>query len=254
MDSFIQSKRTAILKFVKNRENKHGGYGLVKIIPPDLEDTYYALQIKHLLGDKIVSPKTRKYLVALSQANGLHSWRLAYYLVSLLKLYKLEIPGHCIPKHKPHSYSEFYYQAVLYKLMRKPLVLDAKTDSALRRQTPQGLKYLSEISKYILLMKLLGLPIHAAKFRDWILGLQCADGGFTSIHKTAPAFMEETYDGLLTLDALGAKPRNLPKCREFLESSFVIKEGGFGRQFNTVPTLQFTYNAVVGLNILSRVE
>jgi hypothetical protein len=252
MHNFVKAKKQEIIKFVKAREAKGGGYGLVRIIPPDLEDTYYALRIFQLFGIKTISPKTRRYLISLAKSRHSYSWRLAYHLIVLLKQYHLQIPDQCTPRYVPDPLIELYYCTSAYQLLRKRLTLDPKVISHLQRQTPRTLKYLEEINRYILLVKRLKLPIDAKMFRDWILNRQCPYGGFTSVIDTAPSFMEDTYYALRALGILKAKPLNLEKCKEFLVTSFVKKEGGFGRQFNTVPTPQYTYYAITSLNILAR--
>lgn len=247
-----ENQKSEVIRFISERENPDGGYGIVPVIPPDLEDTFYALQTLRELGSNTISDKTKQYLLKTSDHGPTDSFRISYHLAKLFSDYSLgRLPKQWLAKPAPRleRIIEFYYFVKFQDTSNKPARLDTKVVNYLLAQTPESLEFLPEVSRYVQLMDYLGLPIDNLKYSTWIQGTQWFDGGFGPIRGTT-TFLEYTYDALRALLVLNAKPLDIEKCREFVTRCYIAKDGGFGRQSKTVPVPQYTYYAIKSLQAL----
>ena len=247
-----KKQKSEIVRFISERENPDGGFGIVPIIPPDLEDTFYALQTLRDLDSNSISDKTKQYLLKTAVHGPTDSFRISYHLAKLFSDYNLGVlPESWLskPAPQPQRTIELYYYILFTELVDKKIELDSKGVNFLTSQTPESLEFLPEVSRYVLLMDRLGLSIESLRFITWVQATQWFDGGFGPIRNTT-TFLEYTYDALRALLALNAKPLDAEKCREFISRCYINKDGGFGRQSRTVPVPQYTYYAVKSLQAL----
>lgn len=251
MKFFSNRQKREILHFIACRENRDGGYGLASGIPPDLEDTFYSLRTLQELGVRSASAKTRQYLREVSRHGPAGSFRASCHLAELFDNYGLgRLPDHwqAISAPPAEDITEFYYYISFYRTIGRPIRLDAEMRRFLLKQTPESLRYLPETSRYVQCMKQLRVPFDEPRFVSWIQDRQWYDGGF-GIVKFSTAFLEHAYLALVALKAMNAKPRDSGKCRGFVIRCY-RSDGGFGRQYQTVPTPEDTYYAVRSLKIL----
>jgi hypothetical protein len=65
--------------------------------------------------------------------------------------------------------------------------------------------------------------------------------------------MENTYCAIEILSKLQALPRRIETCREYILGC-QTKSGGFGRAPNSFPFIETTFQAVLGLFLLEKME
>jgi len=250
---FLKKGRQKIIDFINSHELSEGGYSLGPYVPPSLEDTYYALQSLLNLGIHRISPATVAYIKEIAEEGSLSYFKLAYHLAILIKKYNIKAKPvmlkSILEKFHPKSASDWYYLIMFKIICGKKIDLNEDLISWIKDQTPEKLRYVTEVGRYVLLMEKLKLDYDRKRYINWLRLLQNPDGGFGPLFKTT-SFLEHAYIALKALNSLGSKPIYIRKLREFITTS-QAKKGGFGRQSITVPTLEYTYYALISLLILS---
>jgi hypothetical protein len=243
----------SIYKFVIALRHPEGGYSDALLVPPGLEDTYCALKTLKGLGKQDKSKATIDYIKNSAQAGYIRSFKLAYHLAILLQMYSIRLKPveiyKPLLKSKPSSLTDWYYWFMLKKLIDGNIDIDNSLKSWLKKQTPQKLRYIDEVGRYVLLMQRLKLPFNKKLFIEWLQQMQNSDGGFGVLPYTT-TFLEHVYISLRALKALRARPLDVDKCEEFVLSC-ITQKGGSGRQCVTKPTLEYTYYAFMSLEIIS---
>ena len=242
-----------IYLFVMSKEQPDGGFSFAGTNSAALEETYYALQIIHEIGETYKSEKTRAFLMSQQDKNLMvkHLFQLAH----LRQNIKIELPylDRAIQQYpfKAINNSESYFAAKLAQLINKPEL------TALLREKVPRLKFrdnlLDEVCQRTIALSKLGINFNKELMAKKIQEFQGYDGAFSFKVKGSPSFIEETYLAIEALSELHQSPNNINACESFINSC-KAKNGGYGRQAATVPTLEYTYKAIIALKMLNEMK
>ncbi|KAA0006132.1 MAG: hypothetical protein FE039_00435 [Thermoplasmata archaeon] len=254
-----QRKKKKLIDFIFSKEKIEGGFSFTRSTPPTIEDTYFALRLLKELGENYVNKKTQEYIkkININEKTGLKQLYRLVYLYDFYSLYgnKLVVRNYfssSVFNYDIDKISDIYYIVMIKELLKMGIELNQKVIGFLTGVTPEKLGYISECAQYVITMNKLRLPFVKERFIQWVRDAQNPDGCFGFTLKTT-SFLENTYHALRALKVLGSKPRNMENCERFIYSC-LTKSGGFGRQSNTVPTLEYSYYAIVNLKILDEMK
>lgn len=248
-------EKETILDFVHSREQPGGGFSLAHTTPATIEDTYYAHKIFELLEVSYESDATKQYLLQ-KHTEGKVNGRQAYRILWLLKQHnvpennidlKLKVIS-SIP-FDSRDIVESYYGVLARELLAIPL--DEQSLKQIAATRCDSFLYVSEIARYVLLKKRLGLPVEEM-CTTRLLRAQTSDGGFGFLEGTT-SFMENISYALQGLHAVQATPTDLHGCEKFIQCC-KHPAGGYGRQLHAVETLEATYHALLSLKILNEMK
>jgi len=275
-----------IIKFVLSRRNDDGGYGFCPPhygaeFPSSSSDTFYALSILHMLGEKIShSHRTEEYLFSLQNEDGSFSGMTsAFHTVKSLELLgskpkklhfldRLEgylkgkksvkgeefMSGFLSAEYDTSSspYKHVYCAVEILKTLGRKVSLN-EVEWILPEGKHGGFGVGSSdiISTFYALSCLhaAGYPMkELEKTKKFVEGCEHREGGFTSIPHITPPYMEDTYFGLASAKLLGIEPKH-PDRSDWFVASCQNTDGGFRRSFfQGISTLDNTYFALCALN------
>ncbi len=244
-----------MMDFVKSHEQPEGGFSLSVVMPPDLEDTYYAMRIidifNDLTGENIkVNDKTLDYVQSIKQTD-LKNYALLFRHAWLCKKLGLEYADfEAVPELK--NIDDICHYLSLCALLCKKPNLDLKTEKYLSKIGFEKPRFVQQAMMFIHTAKRLGLDFDKEIFKNFLLESQGCDGGFGFLPKTT-SFLENTYFALRAVDELDIRPLMPDLCKEFILSCRA-KNGGFGRQIGAVPSLEASYFAIRSLIIMDKWE
>ena len=242
--------RASVNRFVLSHECASGGFSFSRTTPPTLEDTYYALRIFQELGIGYKNKKTVRHvreLCLMNESNMRNVYRLMY-LLDRLSLYDLldawkeklkTMSDKC-------SFFDCYYGLLSGEIVDEHVRARLNSVSGLRMAA-----YVPDVSRQAVFLKKTKVRFNEKKYAKWLREAQMPDGGYGFL-KNSTSFMDTTYYALKGLGILDTAPADLGACRRFV---LICKtREGFGRQINSLPTLEATYHAVACLNMLSDME
>jgi hypothetical protein len=263
-----------IVQYVRERRCPSGGYCFYRLDEPNAGDTFHALQVLSLLGEKIRDEETVSFLQGLQKSDGSYSSHAAalsagraLQLLGAVPLYdatpfiSCSIP--CIsPKTQViESFSLFeplYTWLSLILLHRGPLPEEWReqiTGTILRFQGETGgigfpSGTLQDTWQAAEILVVLGYPRENLGISRFIWSCEDPEFGYLGRPGTRPPSLEHLYTGLRLSALLGTAPRYAGACRAFIEQC-AHHSGGFVRSvFGGSPTLEFTARAVESLAIL----
>jgi prenyltransferase beta subunit len=237
-----------VIDFILKREKSEGGFGATPLLPPTIEDTYYAVKALYLCKFSLNKNKLEDFLLhqnplELSLKPLPKYFKLLKYL-NLLNSLSPEIINICknnLRKILPKSLTNLEKLCLLieiYEILNEnDLVLLIK-NQVLNNLLSFNLKFLET---YYYLYKILknNFP---SKFINIILEAQNPDGGF-GLLKDTTSYMEPTYYASYILYHSNLKPKNLIKLKDFILSCW-NSDGGFGRNSQGISFLESTYHAL----------
>ncbi|NOZ80625.1 MAG: hypothetical protein GXP63_03035 [DPANN group archaeon] len=258
--------RTSIRRFLLARRQKDGGFSFAHEAPATLEDTYFALRIAHELEisgmedhaeDFLRSVKTRQVkqlyrLAHLARTHRMHTlWPEPETLTMAL--------SRDLSRKKRIGPQTAYYRAKILSIVEDPALKRSLRKQSFKNQDA-GIAgeedLLSDLCYAAIADRRQGIlddGMAMASMARRIKRFQGHDGGFSFTEKGAPSFLEETCLAVEALVELGQRPEKEQACIRFVERCRA-KNGGFGRQSTTVPTLESTYHAIRILKWLSDKE
>jgi len=248
----LTSKEKLLTKrFILSREREEGGFSFAATTPPTLEDTYYAVRSLDMLGTMEICASTSSYISQI-EADRLSGLRQTYRLLYLLR--RLGISPKAESGIRPlnkQRLQDIYYHILTQELLGKKPQLSESEFKFLQTQNGR-LGTVSEVCKYVIIMRKLGIPFDKSRYAEWIRKSQWYDGGFGFYPETT-SFLDNVYWALRALHALGSKPSRMEECERFIMQCRA-KNGGFGRQSTTIPSVEYTYYAISSLNIIKRMN
>jgi hypothetical protein len=277
--------RSRILEFVERRRNDDGGYAFCpphygSEFPSSSSDTFYALSILSILGERIPEhEKTVEYLLSLQNEDGnFASMTSAFHVVKSLeiigskprKLHFLDwlekhlkgrrfvkgeefLSGFLSAEYDTSSspYKHVYCVVEILKTLgRKVSLKEVEWILPEGKHGGFGAGASDIISTFYTLSCLhaAGYPLKKLeKTRKFVEGCEHREGGFTSIPHITPPYMEDTYFGLECAKMLGIELKQ-PRKTEWFIASCQNTDGGFRRSlFQGISTLDYTYLAICSL-------
>lgn len=274
--------RDRIIQFVLRRRNDDGGYGFCpphygSEFPSSSSDTFYALSILQLLGEKIPHPhKTEEYLLNLqNDSGGFPGMVSAFHVVKSLEILKSKprklhfldgledyIKGKKSVKAEEFvssflsaeydtsssPYRHFYCAVEILKTLgRKISLKEVEWILPEGKHGGFGLGSSDIISTFYALSCLhaAGYPMKKLeKTKKFVEECEHREGGFTSIPHITPPYVEDTYFGIGCAKLLGIEPKHPERIEWFVASCQNI-DGGFRRSiFQGISTLDNTYFAL----------
>jgi len=145
-----------------------------------------------------------------------------------------------------------YYITKTKELLDIDSRLSQRQKDILSSITIEKLKYISDCEKYLSLVNKYKIPFEKQDYIVWIQNAQNPDGCFGFFPKTT-SFLENTFHALKALNELRSSPNSIKKCEQFIHSCRTL-EGGFGRQTTSVPTLEYSYYAIISLKIIDKMK
>lgn len=263
-----------IVQYVQERRCPSGGYCFYRLDEPNAGDTFHALQVLSLLGEKVRDEEAVTFLQGLQQPDGSYSSHAA----ALFAGQGLQLLGaaplrdvapfisHSIPCISPEtqvieSFSLFeplYTWISLFLLHRLPFPEEWNaqiTRAILRFQGETGgfgfpVPTLQDTWQAAETLVVLGYPRENLGINRFVWSCEDPEFGYLGRPGSRPPYLEHLYTGLRLSALLGNAPRYAGACRAFIDQC-THHSGGFVRSvFGGSPTLEFTARAVESLAIL----
>ncbi len=246
----MRIQKDDICSFVMSREQPDGGFGFAETAQATLEDTYYALQILHLLQIPYSNDKTAGFILSFNKSSL--TIKHLFQVVYLSHILNLQVPSLNeavvrFPYEKIRDSESMYYASRTAELIHNKESLDNIKNKGIKMNADEHL--LSELCYKAITLKKSGILFDEQRVSEKIKKFQGYDGGFSFTAKGAPSFIEETYLAIEALAELATLPEDVDASVSFVNLC-MADNGAYGRQITTVPTLDATYYAVAILKIL----
>ena len=241
-----------VIQYLKDREKKEGGFSFAPELYPDIEDTYYAVQILQFLDVNVDRNNTGNYLKNINWKE-VGFPRAIYMLVYLHLSLGLELPRQLIDLSSK-DWSGFgkldaqYFSDEIQKLLNGP-PHSLQSLSYFQFHPKDNLQIL--IKKVSILLNH-GIDFDRREIIKWVQLSQNGDGGFGFYPETT-SYMENTYCALEILSKLNSSPTQFDLCQKYILGC-QTKGGGFGRAPISFPFIESTFHAVTGLLLLEEME
>jgi len=249
-----EKKKKELINFIHSREQTDGGFSFSQTTPPTLEDTYFALRLLEELKQYSLSKQTISYITGLNQ-NEFHYPKHLYQLAVIYRIiHNIDLQKSLCDKiiHENEIISndlyDSYYMILTEELLIITTNLTKKERDILSSAQKKQVKSMEEYKQLIIIMKKLNIPLQSQQYISIIQNSQNHDGGF-GIVPNSTSYLEPTYHALRSLRELHVFPIDINQCERFIDSC-MANIGGYGRQTITVPTLEYSYYALMSLNII----
>ena len=237
-----------VIQYLRDREKERGGFSFAPELYPDVEDTYYAVRILHLLKVEVDRDRTASYLKSIDWKE-VGFPRAVYMLLYIHRSLDIELPRQLIDL-SGKDWSGFAVLDVQYfsdetgKLLGRPLE-PLRSPSFFQFQANESLQ---TVRKKLAILLDRNIHFDRKQIIRWVQLSQNGDGGFGFYPETT-SYMENTYCALEILSKLGSSPVQIELCRKYILSCQTNK-GGFGRAPFSFPFIESTFHAVSGLLLL----
>lgn len=241
-----------VIRYLRDREKKEGGFSFAPELYPDIEDTYYAVRILKFLDVDVDRNNTANYLKNINWKE-VGFPRAIYMLVYLHFSLNIKFPPSLTGLLRK-DWSRFqildaqYFFDAIRKLLDQPLK-PLCSSSSFKFQTHENLQTLR---KKVSILSDRDIKFDRQQIIRWVQLSQNGDGGFGFYPETT-SYMENTYCALEILSKLNSSPTQLRLCRKYILSC-QTKDGGFGRAPISFPFIESTFHAVSGLLLLEEME
>lgn len=273
----IASINEGVVDYITKRSCSGGGYCFYRLEEPNPHDTYFALATLDLLQVPCDAEPTIRYLQALQQPDGGYASMVqAFFVLSGLHF----LGGR--PLYDPRAGIETF-TAQLIDLALRPADASASFCHALHRlatlramvglewQEAQRMAIVQAVQAFrwqdggfgiegatlpdtyyvTCLLKHLGSPLTVDSLAPFIRACEHPVFGFTGKPGTALFFLEYLCAGLALCDEISLLPTYRQACFSFL-CQCQTNSGGFARTNLAIATLEGTYFAIRGFQILAR--
>jgi len=267
------SWRENVINYVLVRQNQDGGYAFAKGLESNVQDTYYALAILHLLGAPFLNiQRTIRWLHDYSAYNIYEH----YYMVETLRLCSEPPSKHLrdfieslIVSHREFGTIDAYAEIasefeMTFMVTEIVNILGVKLDKD--NMIKRLLQYKNEEggfgahghsnsnSTYHAVASLFNLGYPVRSLKDTLAFIRSCEkptGGFTVVPNTSPPYMEHAYYGVSTLDLLGENAKYPEKTAKFVFRC-QNPNGGFARSDLGISTFEDTFYAVTILQKIGK--
>jgi len=253
-----EKEQDKLVKFIYSREQTQGGFSFSKMAPPTLEDTYFALCLLEELDKCSVNKSTVSYIQSLN-INDIKIPKHFYQITNIYRIAglpdKLKIVKNSIifkNKIMLNTFADLYYLVLTKEYLNIPITLTDNEQNILASAQKQNVKSMEEYKQLVTLMKKLHISFQQQEYANRIKTSQNPDGGF-GLAQNSTSFLEPTYHALQALKELQTIPKDIHRCERFVYSC-MTRISGFGRQTITVPSLEYSYYAIVSLKIIDKMK
>ncbi len=254
-----EKEKNNLITFIQSREQTEGGFSFSQTTPATLEDTYFALRLLEKLNAPTMSRQTISFVTQLDRHDFLfpkHFYRLAiiYRIAHQIDLEK-SLRNKIIHNQKIilNTLSDVYYSMLTKELFQiVPTNLMKNEQDIFTSVQMKPVKSMEEYTQLIMLIKRFHISFPTHEYVTIILNSQNHDGGFGIVpHSTS--YLEPTYQALCGLKEVHFLPIDIQQCERFINSC-MANIGGYGRQIITVPTLEYSYYALMSLIIIGEMK
>jgi hypothetical protein len=241
-----------VIRYLRDREKKDGGFSFAPELYPDIEDTYYAVRILQFLDVDVDRNNTGNYLRYIDWKE-VGFPRAIYMLVYLHLFLKIDLPP-LLTQLFERDWARFqmldaqYFSGEIQKLLKRPSY-SIRSLSYFQFHAKDNLQTLR---KKVSILLNHGVDFDRQEIIKWVQLCQNGDGGFGFYPETT-SYMENTYCALEILSKLGSSPVQTELCRKYILSC-QTRSGGFGRAPISFPFIESTFHAVMGLFLLEEME
>ena len=253
-DMITLKEQDSLVKFIYSREQTEGGFSFSKTTPPTLEDTYFALRLLEELDKCSVNKSTVSYIQSLN-INDIKIPKHFYQITNIYRIANLSdklkiVKDRIIFNNKIilNTLADLYYLVLTKENLNISIALTENEKNILTSAQKQNIKSMEEYKQFVTIMKKLHISFQQKEYSQRIKASQNSDGGFGLVQNST-SFLEPTYHALEALKELDTTPKNIHKCERFVYSC-MTQVSGFGRQMITVPSLEYSYYAIVSLKII----
>lgn len=245
--------RSKLIRFVLTMENPSGGFNYPRDTPASIEETYFALNILHILEETYSNEGTTAF-VRNAHADSETSLKHLYQMACVCDLLGLgdkdrEIgETFSVTRRRVKDITSLHYYLLLSKRYGTSRLREKTGVAILRRTLGSQPLSLSSAWRCIGAAEMLGQEIPRDRLLMWIQRSQNRDGGF-GFYPGTTSFLENTWYALQGLHALRSKPRDPEGARRFVMMC-ESQTGGFSRQLSAVPTLEYSFMALLSLRLL----
>ena len=253
-----EKEQDKLVKFIYSREQTQGGFSFSKMAPPTLEDTYFALCLLEELDKCSVNKSTVSYIQSLN-INDIKIPKHFYQITNIYRIANLSdklkiIKDSIIFNNKIllNTLADLYYLVLTKENLNIPIALTDNEQNILTSAQKQNVKSMEEYKQLVTIMKKLHISFQQQDYVHRIIASQNPDGGFGLVQNST-SFLEPTYHALQALKELQINPKDIHECERFVYSC-MTRISGFGRQTITVPSLEYSYYAIVSLKIIDKMK
>ncbi|NPA39299.1 MAG: hypothetical protein GXO57_02500 [Thermodesulfobacteria bacterium] len=241
---------SGVKEFVLKREKPDGGFGATPLLPPTIEDTYFALKTLYELGEEVSLEKHEKFL--LSQDILKLTFEPAQKLLELLSIFKsieklLQLKSQDLKVLIKRAKNKVKAKKVkLSDLSWTFYILNALGETKSAEKAKNKCLKLIEKTNFLTLKECFyAYNVLKSEFPEkwisFILEAQNPDGGF-GFFKGTTSYMENAFFACYVLKGFNVTPKNPSKLLEFIKSC-KNKDNGFGRNPQGISFLFTTYYA-----------
>jgi hypothetical protein len=243
------------MEFVHKRRKATGGYGATPRLPATIQDTFQAVAITLVLGEKPPTPQTEPALAEYLSRMLAVPWLgidTTFRLLITCRLCGLAMDVERVRSHLAArlawdtSLAATYYVSRIFKE-----ILGEEPDFPGPERLPAlpGRCAVTDAARY-LFVKNMGAQRgeEADELAGWLRRSQNGDGGFGFFPGTT-SFIENCHAALAALSLLGASPRDPANARAFILSCQTGR-GGFGRSPKAASFLDASWHGVASLRLL----
>lgn len=199
--------------FIFSREQTGGGFSFAGMMPPTLEDTYYAIRSLRLIEKgrdykALISSKTIDYIkdIAIKETAD---YKYKYQADWLRRQYGLR-PKTGVKKQKiiaeKRNVEQLYYQILL---LGKNNILFPTGEKGFK-----NMRYIADIAYMVMIKMMLRVKFCRRRIVGRIKAIQNLDGGFGFVEGST-SFLENTYMAIAALDCLGERPFDIKRVSKF---------------------------------------
>lgn len=263
-----------IVRYVQERRCPSGGYCFYRLDEPNAGDTFHALQVLSLLGEKVRDEETVTFLQGLQQPDGSYSSHAAalftgrgLQILGAAPLYDvapfISCSIRCISPETQvierfSLFDPLYTWISLFLLHHIPFPEEWNaqiTKTILQFQGETGgfgfpVTTLQDTWQAAEILIVLGYRRENLGINRFVWSCEDPEFGYLRRPGSRPAYLEHLYAGLRISALLGTAPRYAGACKAFIDQC-AHHSGGFVRSvFGGSPNLELTARAVESLAIL----
>lgn len=273
-----ESYRSGVIRYITERRCPDGGFCFYRLNEPNAADTFYAVSSLSLIGERFHDDLTVSYILGLQRKDGSYpTLYVGYY--ALKSLAALDIKPDFTPdiwietinpvpheiERPPESGSCFetsYLYSDLSHIYGVPVPAPVKTRIIRNITTHQlpdhgfGIQQstLTETWHALAILSSIGLDSRSPGSDRFLTRCEDAKAGFLINPGSGSSFLEHLYAGIMIASLLGYSSWVLPRCREII-LDLQTGNGGFVRsRYGGSATLEYTFLAVSGLEIISSMK
>ena len=255
-----RSLSSRVIGYLNRLEKIEGGFSFAQTAPPCIRDTYYAILIFRLLGEKERPSEATIRWVSKEPFHNEAPLSTLACQVKLCSMLKIEVRARGIEERlrdeleKPPTPKRLFHLETLLKQMgAQPQRAALKEKAARLNPYPTPFDTLETLF-YKAVLSEERSRTWKRKVQEWLLACRNGDGGYGCRPNTT-SFLEHIYwaTRLMKVANLQIGDKDKTLTLEFVLGSH-SRRGGFGRAPEGVPFIESTYQALWIIDFLGKLE